>query len=178
MIWYLLFLAAVFLLWLGATDADRSALRIVLLASLASLLLVTFVTRHITGSWKLVVPATVETVTILALLRWASNRTGWKQAACVLTAWFVHVLCFADIQLGTNMVYDRYEDVLGAVALAQLVFFHDTYIHHIRQLGRWWISDDHPGAVRASGVSAVVSHHPRSPSVQPLPQCKTIYTKT
>lgn len=175
--WYHLFLAAVFLLWLGATDADRNALRIVLAATISSLLLVDFVTSQISGAWKLVIPGALETGTVVALIRWTPNRSGYQQTACVMVAWLAHVLCFADIQLRTDIVYSHYEAVLGVVAMAQIAFFHDTYLHHLRRLGRWWGSNTHPGAVPASGFASVVSHHPGHSRLSPIPPCTTRCTK-
>jgi hypothetical protein len=165
--WYHLFALAVFALWLGATDADRNALRIVLAVTIASLLVVDLWTSHLTGSWKLAVPGVVETVTIIALIRWSRNRTGFIQAGCVLAAWLAHALCFADLRLGTDLVYSHYEGILAAVAGLQLAFFHETYLHHFRRLGHWWgsLGADRGGAVHAPGYSTPVFHHPRDPRV-------------
>lgn len=174
--WYYFFLAAVFLLWLGATDADRSALRIVLIATVASWLIVDLITVRFTGAWKLAVPATVETATALALLKWARNKTGYFQAGCVVFAWVAHVVCFADIQLGTDVIYSRYDTMLGVVALAQVALFHDTITQYFLQLGHWW-ANHRPAAFPASGIASPVPHHPRPEGVQPVAPCPTIYAK-
>lgn len=159
--WYLIFILAVLLLRLGATARDRSALTVVVVATVASWMLVTFVTHGITGSWKLVIPATVETATILALLRWARTRTGLMQAMLVAVAWYAHLLCYIDIRIGTNMIYDNYERLLGLVAVLQIASCYDTYLHHFRRLGQWWSSfgADRAGVVRAPSVPASVFHH-------------------
>lgn len=175
---YHLFLALVFLLWLGSTAPDRNALRIVLCASLASWLVVDLITVRFDGAWKLVIPAAVETATILSLLRWACNRSGWKQVGALLVAWTAHVLCFADIQMRTDWIYSRYETVLGCVSAAQLLLFHDTYIHHLRRLGRWWGAQHNAGAVSAPSMSAAVLHHPGNSCLQPTSPCPTISNKT
>lgn len=175
--WYDLFLAAVFLIWLGATDADRSALRIVLVATVTSFIVANYITAPFTGAWKLVVPAALETATVLALLRWAPTRTGWRQVWCVVCAWFAHALCFADLQLGTDVVYSRYEAVLGIVALAQLAFCHDTITHYFLQLGHWWRAIHNPRVVRASSAASVVLHHPGVSRLQPIPPCPEICPK-
>lgn len=159
--WYYAFLAAVFLLWLGSVESERNALRVVLVASVASFLLVTLVTSRFVGAYKLAVPATVETATIVALLRWSPPRTAFKQVACVLVAWLSHVLCFVDIQLGTDIIYDRYEEALFLVAMAQLAFFHETYTHHFRRLGSWWGAIGRPDPVRTAGHAVVVPRSPR-----------------
>ena len=57
--WYQPFLLTVALVWFFATGRDRPAARIVLVATVASFLLVELVTHRITGAWKLVVPAAV-----------------------------------------------------------------------------------------------------------------------
>lgn len=177
--WYHLFAFAVFLLWLGSTPADRNALRIVLLATIASWLIVDYWTSSITGPWKLVVPGMLETTTIIALLRWSRNRTGWYQVGCVAVAWLAHALCFADLQLGTDMVYSYYETILTVVAAAQLAFFHDTYTHHLRQMGHWWgyIRPNRAGAFHAPSFTPPVSPHPGHARLSTLSPCKTIYTK-
>lgn len=162
--WYHLFTLAILLLWAGSTPTDRNALRIVLLATLTSWLLVDFGTSRLTGAWKLCVPGAVETVTILALLRWG-GRTGCYQVGCLVIAWLAHVLCFADIMRQTDVVYSQYEAILAGVAAAQIALFHETYLHHIRRLGHWWSfrRGDSDGAVCAPSFSSPVLHRPGRP---------------
>lgn len=165
--WYLLFMAALLLLWWGAVPADRKVVRIILAATVVSWLSVELVTSRFIGAWKLAIPAAVETGTILCLMVWSRNRSGFKQAACVLAAWFAHVLCFADLRLGTDLIYSNYEAALVSVSAAQLVAFHETYLHHLRRIGSWWsnLGASRPGLVRASGVSAPAFQSPRPPRV-------------
>lgn len=178
--WYHLFMLGVLLLWIGAVPSDRSALRIVMAASVASWLLVEFLTFRVPGAWKLVIPAALETLTITALLRWSSGPTAYKQVVLVGVAWLAHVTCFLDLRLGTDFVYSHYEDVLAFVAGAQLVCFNDTYLHHFRRAWNWCsdIGSNRVGGVRASGSSACVSPMPSDPDVQNLPPCTTIYNET
>lgn len=124
--WYASFLVVVFLLWLASTPRDRNALRIILIASLASEVLVELVTVHINAAWKLAIPGAVETLTILALLQWARNRTGYRQALLLTIAWLAHALCYLDIALGTDAVYSRYEAIIQLVAVAQILACYDT----------------------------------------------------
>lgn len=172
--WYHLFAVAVGLLWAGATKADRNALMIVMIATVTSWLLVDFGTSRFTGAWKLSVPGSVETVTILCLLRWA-GRTGFYQASCLVVAWLAHVLCFADLRLGTDMVYSRYELILFGVSIAQIALFHDTYLHHIRRLGHWWSfsGGDRAVVVHTPSLSSPVLRHPRHQGTQPPSPCPT-----
>jgi hypothetical protein len=165
--WYLLIVASVALLWLGSTPHDRIALRIVMLATLTSWLLVDFGTSRLTGAWKLSVPGAVETVTILALLHWG-GRSGCYQAGCLVIAWLAHVLCFVDVTAGTDMVYSRYEAILAGVSIAQIALFHETYLHHFRRLGHWWSSSggDSPVVVHTPSLSSPVLHHPRHQGAQ------------
>lgn len=165
--WYTLFALMVLLLWLFATAQDRRAALIVLCATLASWLLTDLVTAHFTGAWKLVVPGCVEVATAFALLRWAPTRSGYQQVACVSVAWLAHLLCFTDIHLGTNMVYDNYEGVLMFVAALQVVLFYDTYLHHLRQFGHWWneLGADRAGAIRGTGFVAPVLRNSRTPGL-------------
>lgn len=124
--WYYVFLACVLILWLVSTPRDRNALRIVLIASLASEVIVDGITQHIQGAWKLVIPGALEILTILALLKWARNRTGITQAGLLVFAWLAHVLCYLDIALKTDLVYSRYETILFWVSAGQLVTCYDT----------------------------------------------------
>ena len=109
-----------------AAPRDRDALSIVLVASFVSTLLVHFVTHEITGAWKLAVPGAVETLTIIAMLQWARNRTGYLNSGALCIAWLAHVLCYLDIALNTDIVYSRYETILALVAAAQILACYDT----------------------------------------------------
>ena len=158
---YHLFLGALVLVLIGASPTDKPAVRIVLAASLVSWLTVEVVTSRLTGAWKLSVPGAVETLTILCLLKWGGKNGGY-QVACLIVAWLAHVLCFADLKLGTDMVYSNYEAILTGASIAQLVLFHDTYLHQIRRLGQWWSQrgGDSVGAVRGPSLSSPVLHRP------------------
>jgi len=113
-------------MWALSSSKDRNALRIVLIASLASEVIVDEITRQIASAWKLVIPGAVEIATILALLRWARNRTGYWQAGLLIVAWIAHVLCYVDCWLKTDIVYSRYEAILYSVSAGQLVTCYDT----------------------------------------------------
>jgi hypothetical protein len=156
--WYLLFPLAIAFLWITATNRDRPAARVVLIATLGSILIVANVTHHIAGAWKLVIPGGIETLTILCLLRWARNRTGYVQAGCLVVAWFAHLLCYLDVTIATDIVYSRYETILAIVAFAQIAAFHDTIAHNLRGLVEGWrrlvywahIRHRYPDTLRAS----------------------------
>lgn len=149
--WYEGFLACILLLWAFASPRDRNALRIVLIATLASEVIVEGVTRQIHGHWKLVIPSLVETLTILCLLRWSPNRTGHLNVGCLCAAWLAHLMCYMDLWLGTRFWYDNYEAIIFAVALAQLASFHDTIGHAFGRLSDFF---RRLGMDRASAVSA------------------------
>jgi hypothetical protein len=117
---------AVLVLWAASSSRDRNALRIVLIASLASEVIVEGVTRNIHGAWKLAIPGAVETLTILSLLQWANNRTGLLQIACLFVAWLAHAFCYLDLALKTDIVYSRYETIIALVAIAQILVCYDT----------------------------------------------------
>ena len=167
--WYQPFMFAVALVWFFATGRDRPAARVILVATIASFLLVELVTRHITGAWKQVFPGAVETLTILALLRWARGRTGLVQAACLAVAWLAHLLCYLDVKLGTNMVYDHYRALIGLVSLAQILAFHDTLTFNLRRLaacaGSLGIA--HSRAVPAASVSHSLLRDEDHTSIRP-----------
>jgi hypothetical protein len=133
---YAVFLALTVLLWALSTSRDRNALRVVLIASLASEVIVDEITRQIQAPWKLIIPGFVEILTILALLRWARNRTGYLMASLLCVAWASHWMCYADIMNHTNLVYSRYEAILYAVSAGQLATCYDTIIHTLRRAVR------------------------------------------
>lgn len=132
--WYYAFIVCVFLLWLASTSRDRNALRIVLIASLASEVIVELVTHQIHGAWKLAIPGALETLTILALLHWARNRTGHMQACLLIIAWLAHLLCYLDAVWKTDLVYSRYEIIIQMVAVGQLAACYDTLIFNAGRL--------------------------------------------
>lgn len=159
--WYQLFILAVIVLRLVASPRDRNALSIVLVASFVSTLLVHFVTHEITGAWKLTVPAAIETATIAALLAWSRNLTGILNSGCLLVAWGAHVLCYTDICLGTNVIYDDYETVIQAVALGQLAAFHDTLQFNAARLHSLWLRRGR--GVSLAGVRPALVRHQDNP---------------
>jgi len=156
--WYFGFILALVLLRLGSTKRDRNALTIVLVASLVSLALVTFVTHSITAHWKLVIPGAVETLTIWALAALGKDRSSFFQAIMLLVAWGDHLQCYLDLIWNTNVVYDNYSKILEAVAVGQLLGFYDTAFSMCRACQRWF----HVWAVgsrfvpASSGSSAMV----------------------
>ena len=113
-------------LWLVSTPRDRAALRIVLIAALASEVVKYGITHQIHASWNLIFPTAVEILTIEAMLKWSPNRTGYLQAGLLVIAGLTHVLCYADILMRTNLVYSRYETILAWVSAGQLVTCYDT----------------------------------------------------
>ena len=158
---------AVALVWLFSTERDRPAARIVLIATVASFLMVELFTRNITGAWKLVFPGATETLTILALLRWAPGRTGLLQVACLGVAWLLHLLCHVDLKLDTNMVYDHYRALLGLVALGQILAFHDTLTVNLRRVVAWLgsLGLRHSDPVRATGLGHSLLRPSRLPKI-------------
>ncbi len=135
--WYSFFILAVLCLWAVSTPRDRNTLRIVLIASMASDMIVDFITHQIHAPWKLVIPGLLETLTILALLKWARNRTGYLNVGCLCVAWLAHLLCYVDVWLKTDMIYSRYEEIIMAVAIGQLASFHDTISYNLGRAYTW-----------------------------------------
>lgn len=159
--WYHWFIAAVLLLWAVSTSRDRNALRIVLIASLASEVIVDNITHQIHGAWKLIIPGALEVATIFALLKWARNRTGITQAGLLLFAWLAHVLCYIDVALKTDIVYSHYEAILLWVSVGQLATCYDTMHFNFQRvymataaLGRDCVLDVSP-AGGGAGLSLV-----------------------
>ena len=126
--WYQSWTLLVFLLWAFATPQDRNALRIVLIASLSSEVIVDFITRQIHAPWKLVIPGAVEILTILAMFQWAKGRTGHLQIGCLCAAWLAHLLCYVDVCLKTDLVYSKYETIIQIVAVGQILACYDTLV--------------------------------------------------
>lgn len=151
-------MAGIFILWAIASPRDRMSLRIVLLATLGSWLLTEGITVHIIAPWKLIFPGAVETATILALLKYSPNRTGYMQAGLLFIAWLAHLFCYLDVMLDTNFVYDRYSQLIGVVAIGQILAFYDTLTLNLRRLGHWCskIRGHCSGVIRPASVSPVV----------------------
>jgi hypothetical protein len=158
--WYPSYLILVAVLWAFSSQKDRNSLRIILIAGVASYL-ITLGIHGVTSPWRLIVPATIETATIIALLKWANNRQGLTQVALLVIAWAAHLLCYFDLMAGTNIVYDAYEKILLGVAVGQILACHDTVLSNVLAIrdalfrlgGR---GDLHP----ASGHASVL--HPQS----------------
>lgn len=165
--WYSAFLAAIFLLWITAVPRERSALFVVLLATIGSAAFTELVTRRIDAPWKLVFPAGIETATILALLKWAPGRSGILQVIALVIAWATHLLCYVDIITGANMVYSSYERILGCIAMLQIALFHATIVRNLR----WMVDSINAGygALHVAGRLNRVLRHARSGKLQPLP---------
>jgi hypothetical protein len=148
--WYFVFMSLVLVLWAFASPRDRNALRIVLIASLASEVVVDGITCHINGAAKLAIPGCVEILTIIALLKWANNRTGIMQSGLLVIAWLDHFLCYLDCLLKTDIVYSRYESILLWVSVGQLAAFYDTLFFNFR---RFWDK----AAAWADGVLGILA---------------------
>ena len=150
--WYFLFIILIFILWMFSTPMDRYSLRIILISSITSEFVVDFISNRITSAWKLIIPGALEVGTILALLHWAKNRTGYTQSALLVVAWLAHTVCYWDIFFETDVVYSHYEAILFWVAVGQLATCYDTMLTN---LGRIWDS-----AASAWADCLVVVHHP------------------
>jgi hypothetical protein len=124
--WYHWFLLCALILWTQSTPQDRSALRILLIASLASEVITELVTDNMPYAESLVIPCSVEILTAFSFLRWAKNRTGYMQIRILAVAWIAHILCYVDTWLKTDLVYSRYEIIIQMVAAGQLAACNDT----------------------------------------------------
>lgn len=132
--WYHCFIAAVFILWAISTPRDKNALRIVLIASLTSEVMVDEITQQIEGAWKMIMPGALEIATILAMLKWARNRTGYLQAGLLVIAWVAHLLCYVDFTLKTDLVYSKYEGIIFWVSVGQLATCYDTMYFNLSRI--------------------------------------------
>jgi hypothetical protein len=101
-------------------------MRVVLIATLASDVIVDGITSQIQSPLKLIVPVLVEVATIAALLIWAKSRTGYLQATCLIFALSAHLIAFVDIWLRTDMVYSHYVIILQWIAGCQIAVCYDT----------------------------------------------------
>jgi len=131
-------------------------LRIILLATLGSMVLTSF-TREVHAPWKLIVPATVESLTILCLLHFSPNRTAFIQVGLLAIAWASHLTCYFDLMTGSNVVYDNYERILFGVGVGQLVAFYDTPRHIWNSLTYLWMGRG--GAVPSPSMSSSILHN-------------------
>ncbi len=157
---YQAFILCVIALRLVATPKDRNALSIVLVASFVSTLLVHLVTYRIHAPWKLLIPGMVETFTIIAMLQWSRNLTGYLQSCCLTVAWLAHFLCYLDVVLKSDMVYSRYEGIIQLVAVAQILVCYET-IARCGSLVLSWLDAFRYGCgwgVRTASLCYIVLH--------------------
>jgi len=129
-------------------------LRVLLIAGVGSHFLMASL-RWMNAPWKLVFPALVETLTILALLRFSPNRTAFMQVGLLLIAWTAHALCFYDLATGKDIIYSHYETVLGWVAVGQLLACYDTFLHVWNSVGAF-LAGRGRGVHLASSPSSVL----------------------
>ncbi len=155
--WYHCFIVAVLVLWLIASPRDRNALRIVLIASLISEVIVSAITKQIHAPWKLAITGATDVLTIAALCQWSKNQTGHLQIGCLCFSWFAGMLCYIDVCLKTDFIYSRYEETIQLVALAQLLAFHDTLVNACTAFYRW--AFPFRGAGHRCVAAASVSHN-------------------
>lgn len=160
--WYLAYLLALALLWAFSSLRDRTALRVLLIAGVGSHLLMASL-RWMDAPWKLVFPALVETITILALLRFSPNRTAFMQVGLLLIAWTAHALCYYDLATGKDIIYSHYETVLGWVAIGQLLACYDTLRHNWNSLVAFLAGRGR--VVRLARGHASILHSPGRPSI-------------
>ena len=165
--WYFTYLAVVALLLVFSSEKDRGAIRVIFVAGVGSKLL-TLSIHGIIAPWKLVFPASVEVLTILVLLHWARNRTGFLQVGLLVVAWGGHVLCWLDLVTGSNIVYDRYSLILGCVALGQIAACYDTFRHNWVALCDAVLRWTRPRDFSVSGADARILRPEGNPGLPPL----------
>lgn len=126
--------------------------------------LVVFVTSHIAASWKLVIPAANEVLTISAMVHWAKNRTGYWQVAFLSVAWLADVLCYAHLKSGGQLhfFYDHYETIIQVVAVGQLAACYDTIQFHF---GRAYLWASRLWSVPVASGGSAVLHSESHPDV-------------
>lgn len=130
---------------------------VILVAGVGSKLM-TLSLHSLLAPWKLVFPSSVEVLTILALLTWARNRTGFWQVGLLSIAWFAHLFCYVDIITGSNLVYDNYSSILGLVAVGQILVCYDTLLHIWFSLGRAVLHWHRSRSVRLASVPSAILH--------------------
>jgi hypothetical protein len=170
--WYQCYFFTVLVLLIFGSQRDRMALWIVLLAAIGSELLKYGFPIPVSKAWQLVVfNGVVESLTLFALLRWARNRSGYMQAACVAVALAAHLLEFAIVKLAINFPQDWYWTAIKLIAALQLVLFYDTIRLNLRRIGGY-LESLRPlrlGGLRAGGVHSGLLHDPHPSRLQTLP---------
>jgi len=73
------------------------------------------------GNWLVLTAALGEFLTIKAIQMWGWNALGKRQSLILGLLWMVHLFLYLDLNLGTSMVYDRYELIIRLLATAQLI---------------------------------------------------------
>lgn len=162
MTWFPAYLIALVLLWAFSSPRDRTALRVLLIAGVGSHFLMASL-RWMNAPWKLVFPALVETLTILALLRFSPNRTAFMQVWLLLIAWTAHALCYYDLAAEKDIIYSHYETVLGWVAVGQLLACYDTVRHNWNSVAA--LLAGRGRVVSVASPSASILHSPGRPGI-------------
>jgi hypothetical protein len=127
--WFSWYLIAVLVLWGISTAKDRNMVRVLVVAAIAAEVMKYGITVHIHGAWKLLFPATLELLTVWAMLRWSSGISATIQVLLLSAAWFAHVICFLDVVGNTDSIYSHYETALLIVAVGQILACYDTWKH-------------------------------------------------
>lgn len=104
-----------------------------LIASLASEVMVDCFTHNIHSAWKMVFPASLEVMTIWAMFRWGGEN-ALIQAVLLVVAWLAHLLLYADAVLGTDIIWSRYDTAIQMIAVGQLVACYDTLFYVFNRL--------------------------------------------
>jgi len=62
----------------------------------------------------------IEVFTVSLLISFASGSLAKFQASLVMVAWLLHLVAYIDLEMGTNIVYSKYELLIISVVLIQL----------------------------------------------------------
>lgn len=174
--WYLAFIAAIALVCLTATERDRAAAWIILGNVAVGSALYALFAKIGAGEWRLAHYATVDTLTIGALLWLARRPVAYWQAATFAGMFAANLLCWWDVSHGTALIYDTYETVIALLCLAQVAGFHDT-LQHLLRLGVARLGDAGRvgrGALRRGCCADSLLPRAGAARAQPLPQpCQT-----
>lgn len=71
--------------------------------------------------WKPMALGAYECCTIGLIYRFAWNTTGQTIACLLVVAWLTHLQLLNDLVLGTNVVFTRYETIIFAISVLQLI---------------------------------------------------------
>ena len=123
-----------------ASDKNRPVWGVLLAFSVISSLLNVILWDNIDHPLEHYWFASIEVAKIILIMRLAPTRTGDYMCTLLFLSGFTNYLLYLDLIKGSNLVYDRYEIIIAAIAIGQLIPFVDALGGKISEAARRCLS--------------------------------------